>query len=150
MMRPAFVSPVEAPLLFTVIAKGLGALAIFAGVSLWRGTALGFGISRFIQAIQVVRIYSGPLLLIVALGPQILINLFIGAKGIITTSTTFPVPVSQFIEFSAALDLLGGGEWAAVAPTGVGINLFAALALAALLRDGPRINPESEELLPPR
>jgi hypothetical protein len=150
MMRYAFVSPVEAPLLFTVIAESLGAVSVVGGVALWRGTALGLRISRFIQAIQVLRIYSGPLLYVVAIGPQLLINLFVGPHGSISTSTAAPVPVSQFLEFSAVLDVLGGGEWAAVAPTGVGINLFALVALAALLRSGPQAKPGSQELLPPR
>jgi hypothetical protein len=150
MMRFAFVSPVAAPLLFTVIAEGLGAFSILAGVMLWRGTAFGFGASRFLQSIQIVRIYSGPLLFIVAIGPQLLVNLFFGPHGSITTSSTAPIPVTRFFEFSAVLDVLGGGEWAAVAPTGFGINLFAAMALVVLLLDKPQMKPALEEPLPPR
>lgn len=149
-MRFAFVSPVAAPLLFTVIAECLGAFSILAGVMLWRDTAFGFWSSRFLQAVQIVRIYTGPLLFIVAIGPQLLVNLFFGPHGSISTTSSAPIPVTRFFEFSAVLDVLGGGEWAEAAPTGLGINLFAALALVVLLLNKPEMPPASEEPLPPR
>jgi hypothetical protein len=136
---------------FSFLSLGLAAVSIYAGVVLWRGSARGFRVSRIIQGLQVVRIYTGPLLFVVALGPQLLINLFITPDLSLTTHSPVPLPVSGLVGFSAALGLLGGGTWAEVAPTGVGINLFAAFALVALLRGGPaRIEAQPAEPLPPR
>ncbi len=136
---------------FSLLSMGLAAVSTYAGVVLWRGSAAGFRISRIIQALQVVRIYTAPLLFVVALGPQLLINLFLGPDLSITTQPPVPLPLSGLIDFAGAFGLLGGGQWAETAPTGIGINLFAALALILLLIGGPaRADTESSEPLPPR
>ena len=120
-----------------LVSEALGATAIYAGVALWRGTPLGFALSRVIQGMQIVRVYTGLLLFVVAIGPQVLVNFFFGPNFSITTSTSVPLPVSHVVEFAAAFDVLGGGQWAEVAPTGFGINLLAVFAFVVLLRSGP-------------
>jgi hypothetical protein len=137
MMAYVFTTPLAPPLPYILMSEALGAAAIFAGVALSRGSALGYTMSRIVQGIQIVRVYTGPLLFVAAIGPQLLINLFFGPHFSITTSTPTPIPVSHVIEFSAAFDVLGGGPWAAVAPTGFGINLLAAFFFVVLLRTTP-------------
>jgi hypothetical protein len=137
--------------LFSLLPVGLAVISIYAGVALWRGSARGFRMSRIVQAVQVVRVYTAPLLLVVALGPQLLINLFLGPDVSITTTPPVPIPVSGLVDFAGAFGLLGGGHWAETAPTGIGINLFAAFALIVLLRGGPsRADAGRTEPLPPR
>ena len=151
MMAYVFTGPIAAPFPYVLMSEALGAVAIYAGVALGRGSAVGFTMSRIIQGIQIVRIYSGPLLLVIAIGPQLLVNLFLGPHFSITTSTPVPLPVDHIVEFSAAFDVLGGGQWAEVAPTGFGINLIAAIAFLLLLKGRPA-QPDRlpDETLPPR
>ena len=152
MVKYVATAPAEARWsLFSLLPVGLAATSIYAGVALWHGSARGFRISRMVQAMQVVRLYTAPLLFVVALGPQLLINLFLGPDLSITTHPPVPLPVSGVVDFAGAFGLLGGGHWAETAPTGIGINLFAAFALILLLRGGPsRAEAEPAEPLPPR
>jgi hypothetical protein len=137
---------------FSLISVGLGLVSIYAGVALWLGAAGGLWASRIMQALQVVRIYTGPLLYVLLLGPQLLINLFVGPGLSITTHPPAPLPLSAVVDFSAAFGLLAGGMWGS-APPGIGINVFAAIAFGALLKARPvvRTSPaENAVPLPPR
>jgi hypothetical protein len=151
MMAYVFTGPIAAPFPYVLMSEVLGAVAIYAGVALGRGSAVGFTMSRIIQGIQIVRVYSGPLLLVIAIGPQLLVNLFFGPHFSISTSTPVPLPVSHVVEFSAAFDVLGGGQWADVAPTGFGINLVAVFAFFLLIKGRPaQRDGLPVEALPPR
>lgn len=105
------------PLWYVSTAQGLGVLAIVAGVRLWRGERNGILLSRGLQALQVVQVYTAPLSYALVLGAHI-------TQDFLSTSGRMRLGVS------GTFTLLSGST----GPRGVSINVLALGALITLFR----------------
>jgi hypothetical protein len=117
---PAFLwaDSASIPLWYHVGSFGIGALALVAGVLLWRGLSPGRWLSVLVQAIQVLQISKATFLVKIIVGVQLTI-FFLEAGGIKISPG-----------FAGSLGIWGAGH---TEPNGVGCNLFALSAMAGLL-----------------
>jgi hypothetical protein len=105
------------PAWYLISTEGLGAMAIAAGLWLWRDEDRGWTLSRLLQGLQVAQIWTPGFSFVVVVGLQC--NLYVGA-------TQFGIQPGFY--GSLVLGNVYRGEWK------VALNLFALAAFVALWR----------------
>lgn len=120
------------PAWYLMSTEGLGAMAIGAGVWLWRNDERGWALSRLLQGLQIVQIWTRSFSFVVVLGLQG--NLYVGA-------TQFGIQPGFY--GSLVIGNVYRGEWR------VALNLFALAAFVALWRGRRSTSSEAEPSIAP-